>query len=155
LNRLKELDAELRAAGNSPARSRPAAAVAMAAEPASQFGEVSEAEALKAWLDLSDQESALKRRLKDAEAALDANAMAQYAKLAESEVKNLIVEDKWLAAISSSTHGEMERISEGLTQRLKQLVDRYESTAPALARSVAQLEADVSRHLAGMGFSWE
>ena len=52
---------------------------------------------LNAWLALSDQESELKKRLKDAEAALDAKAYAQYPKLTEAEIKTLVVDDKWLA----------------------------------------------------------
>src|SRR5439155_653780 len=91
-----------------------------------------EAEVLKNWLKLSDQQADLKKRLKDAEVALDATAYAHYPKLTEAEVQTLVVDDKWLAALNAAIHGEMDRISEVLTQRVKELADRYETPMPEM-----------------------
>jgi len=65
-----------------------------------------------------------------------------------------VVEGKWLAAVEIAIHGEMDRISQGLTQRLKELADRYETPLPKMAAQVATLEAKVNRHLERMGFTW-
>jgi type I restriction enzyme M protein len=113
-----------------------------------------EAALLNEWLKLSECESDLKKRLKDAEAALDAKAYAQYPKLTEAEVKTLVVDDKWLSSLDASIHGEMDRISQALTQRVKELADRYEAPMPELANRVAELDAKVNCHLERMGFSW-
>ena len=67
------------------------------------------------WLKLNDEEADLKKRLKDAEAALDAKAYAKYPKLTEAEIKTLVVDDKWLAALDAAIHGEMDRVSQQLT----------------------------------------
>ena len=109
---------------------------------------------LRDWLKLSADEAALKKRLKDAEAALDALAYAHYPKLNETEVKALVVDDKWLAALDAAIHGEMDRISQALTQRVKELAERYETPLPKLTEVVESLSTRVEAHLNRMGFVW-
>ena len=108
---------------------------------------------LSKWVELSNQQASLKRKLKDAEADLDAKAYAQYPELTEDEVKTLVVNDKWLATLDAAIHSEMDRISQALTQRVKELAERYETPVPALTARVAELEAKVNRHLEKMGFA--
>ena len=113
-----------------------------------------EAEVLNRWLKLAKEEADLKKNLKDAEAALDARAYTQYPQLNEADTKALVVDDKWLAALSAAIHGEMDRISQALTQRVKELGDRYDTPMPQMASRVAELEAKVNQHLEKMGFLW-
>jgi len=108
--------------------------------------------ALDAWRKLNEQESELKKSLKDAEAELDALCLAKYPKLSEAEIKTLVVDDKWLAALDRDIHGEMDRISQALTQRVKELAERYETPLPKLEENVAALHAKVAAHLHKMGF---
>jgi type I restriction enzyme M protein len=63
-----------------------------------QKDELGETLILSDWLKLNGEESDLKKRLKDAETALDAKAYATYPKLTESDIQSLVVDDKWLAA---------------------------------------------------------
>jgi type I restriction enzyme M protein len=114
-----------------------------------------EAAVLNEWLNLANEEADLKKRLKDAEAALDAKAYAHYPKLTKAEVQTLVVDDKWLAALDAAIHGEMDRISQALTHRVRELAERYETPMPQQVRTVAELEAKVNRHLETMGFSWK
>ena len=111
-----------------------------------------EADALNAWLKLSTNEADRKKALKEAEAALDNLAYTKYPKLTEAEIKTLVVEDKWLATISAAIHGEMDRISQALTQRVKELAERYETPLPQASKQVATLEQKVNKHLERMGF---
>ena len=113
-----------------------------------------EAAVLSEWLKLSDKESDLKKRHKDAEAALDTQALAKYPKLSESEMKSLVVDDKWLTALDAAIHGEMDGVSQQLTQRVKELTERYETPLPQMVKRVDDLEAKVNRHLERMGFTW-
>ena len=113
-----------------------------------------EAAVLNDWLKLNSEESDLKKRLKEAEAALDAKAYAKYPKLIESDIKSLVVDDKWLAALDAAVHGEMDRVSQQLTQRVKDLAERYDTPLPQMVGRVAELEAKVNRQLERMGFSW-
>lgn len=110
---------------------------------------------LKEWLKLNDEQADIKVRLKDAEAELDAKAYAKYPELTEAEIKALVVDAKWLAALDKDIHGEMDRISQRLTQRVRELAERYETPLPQMASRVAELEAKVNRHLEKMGFAWK
>lgn len=106
------------------------------------------------WLKLSDEETDLKKRLKDADAALDSKAHAKYPKLSQTEIQTLVVDEKWLAALDAIIHGELDRISHLLAQRAKELAERYESSMPRIVGRVAELESKVTSHLERMGFVW-
>ncbi|NBW42078.1 type I restriction endonuclease subunit M, partial [bacterium] len=109
---------------------------------------------LKKWTELNNQESKLKKELKEKEAELDEKAYKQYPKLSELEIKTLVVDDKWLSTLESLIHGEMDRVSQSLTQRVKELAERYETPLPKMTEQVAELEGKVNKHLERMGFSW-
>lgn len=113
-----------------------------------------EAKALNAWLKLNAEESELKRSIKELEVELDAKALAKYPKLSEKEIKTLVVDSKWLAELDKRIHGEMDRVSQALTRRVKELADRYEAPLPQLTKSVSELEKKVNAHLKRMGFTW-
>jgi type I restriction enzyme M protein len=113
-----------------------------------------EFQVIKEYLDLCTQEADLKRALKEAREKLDALAYAKYPKLGEAEIKKLVVDDKWLAALDAAIHGEMDRISQTLTHRVTELAERYETRLPQQASRVSELEQIVNRHLEKMGFSW-
>ena len=70
------------------------------------------------------------------------------------ESQALVVVGTWLAALSSTVHSEVERVSQALTRRVKELAERYDAPLPQLASQVAELEARVAGHLAKMGFVW-
>ena len=110
---------------------------------------------LSKWLKLNSQEADLKKRLKEAEADLDTKAYGHYPTLTEAEIKTLVVEDKWLAALAAAIHGEMDRVSQQLTQRVKELAERYETPLPQLTQQMSELEAKVDGHLERMGFAWK
>jgi type I restriction enzyme M protein len=114
-----------------------------------------EEDVLNAWLTLSSQETELKRKVKEAEDALDKLAYDKYPTLTEADIKTLVVDDKWLSAIGEAIHGEMERISQDITQRVKELAERYETSLPEHLCKVAASEERVSAHLTRMGFAWK
>ncbi len=108
---------------------------------------------LNEWLKSNAEKTDLERRVKDAEAELDAKAYTHYPKLTEAEIKMLVVDDKWLTAMNTAIHGEMDRISQTLTQRVKELAERYETPLPQMVTRVAELETKVNQHLKRMGFA--
>ena len=114
-----------------------------------------EAILLNDWLKLDAEQAHLKKRIKEAEAALDAQAYAKYPKLTEAEIKTLVVDDKWFAALDAAIDGEMDRVSQQLTRSVKELAERYETPLPQMVRRVAELEAKVDSHLETMGFAWK
>jgi type I restriction enzyme M protein len=110
-----------------------------------------EAAVLKQWLVLSEKESALKRLLKEAEAALDVLAYERYPRLTEADVLALVVEHKWLARLAVAVQGELDRVSQTLTGRIRVLAERYASPLPKIVDEVAVLSARVDEHLRKMG----
>jgi type I restriction enzyme M protein len=50
--------------------------------------------------------------------------------------------------------GELERVSQTLTGRIRELADRYAMPLPQLTDEVATLAARVEQNLARMGVSW-
>ena len=136
----------------------------LAAEPAMAYGEEA---VLEEYIELSEKLTELSRKIKEAEAELDKKLLAKYgsvktqgiasqgiASLTETEIKQLVVDDKWMASIERSVKTEMERISQRLTQRIKELAERYETPLPKQTTDVAELENRVKLHLQKMGFVW-
>ena len=113
-----------------------------------------EAKALKQWLNLNKQEVALKKAIKESEIKLDQLAHDKCPELSEDEVKMLVVDDKWLTTLETTIHREMDRISQTLIQRVKELADRYETPLPQMTDQVNELEEKVNAHLERMGFAW-
>lgn len=81
--------------------------------------------------------------------------LEKYKTLSIDEIKTLIVEDKWLARLENDLQTEMQRISQRLTGRIKELADRYETPLPSLLKNVDELEKKVNAHLEKMGFEWK
>jgi type I restriction enzyme M protein len=114
---------------------------------------VDELKALKSYRELMERESELKSEVKKLEKDLDAQSKAKYGVLTENEIKELVVEDKWKAALALAVKSEMDRISQRLTQRIKELAERYAIPLPALINESEALTKKVDEHLAKMGFT--
>ncbi|PPU24570.1 type I restriction-modification system subunit M [Xanthomonas arboricola] len=117
--------------------------------------ELGEIQLLRKWLELKENEVALKRAVKTLEAKIDQQAQDQYAALSEAEVKALVVEDKWLAHLQADVQKEMTRISQTLAQRIRELAERYEVPMPKLEDDLAILSAKIEMHLKRMGAAWK
>ena len=111
-----------------------------------------EIKVLNAYLDLLNQQAETNKKIKEANAELDKKLYAKYPTLTVDEVKILVVDDKWMAAIERNIQTEMDRISQRLTWRIKELAERYETTLPLLTEEVKELENKVAVHLERMGF---
>ena len=127
------------------------ARLAAAQEGGADVAEPGEMPVLKEWLDLSATETDLKRSIREAEAKLDQLAYEKYPQLSEEEIQTLVVDDKWLATLMTAIQGELDRVSQTLTNRIRLLADRYATPLPELEAEVAALAAKVTAHLAKMG----
>jgi len=113
-----------------------------------------ERKVLNEYLKLIEKESAAGRKAKDAQRSLDGKVRALYARLSEEEVQSLVVDDKWMATLESDIKTEIDRITQALTDRTKQLAERYDQPLPALADEAENLRMKVDEHLNKMGFVW-
>jgi type I restriction enzyme M protein len=105
---------------------------------------------LQQWLKLNSEQADLKRTIREAEVALDQLAYNKYPKLSEAEIQTLVVDDKWLATIAVSVQGELDRVSQTLTGRIRLLADRYAAPLPQIVDEVDAMAARVDAHLNAM-----
>jgi hypothetical protein len=66
-------------------------------------------------LALCERETELGAQAKSAQEALMERVLAQYGKLTDDDIRTLVVEDKWLASLSTAVQGELDRVSQTLT----------------------------------------
>jgi len=113
-----------------------------------------ERDALTRVMALIEAESGAAKAVKEAQAALDERVLARYATLTEDEIKTLVVDDKWFASIRAAVEGEVQRLTQRLARRVKELDERYARPLPELEREVEAYRAKVEEHLRRMGLEW-
>lgn len=114
-----------------------------------------EIEVLISYLDLVEKQAKVNKEIKEAKAELDHKLYEKYPMLTVDEIKILVVDDKWMTRLEQDIQTELDRISQRLTQRIKELAERYENPLPVLTNEVEELEKKVAAHLERMGFAWK
>jgi type I restriction enzyme M protein len=109
---------------------------------------------LAEYLALIEKQSAANRQVKDAQRALADKVAAKYGELTEDEIKTLVVDDKWLATLAADVQSELDRVSQALAARIRQLAERYATPLPKLTEEVGAFAARVDEHLKKMGAVW-
>ena len=104
---------------------------------------------------LIESENGASKAVKEAQVALDQKVFAQYATLTETQIKTLVVEDKWFASIRVAIEGEVQRLTQQLAGRVKELEERYARPLPELEQEMAEFSGKVESHLGKMGATWE
>jgi len=115
--------------------------------------EPEERKALKDYAALMDRHAKVKADRAAAEARLYEHVHDRYEVLTRDEAKALVIDDKWLARLEGDVQSALDRVSQELTGRVKELAERYAVPLPALEDAVATLSTKVSGHLKAMGFS--
>ena len=57
--------------------------------------------------------------------------------------------------LSAAVQGELDRVSQTLTGRIRELAERYAPPLPEMTDEVASLAARVEEHLEKMGVVWK
>jgi type I restriction enzyme M protein len=114
-----------------------------------------ERKVLEDYLELLEQESEAGKKVKEAQRTLEAKVATKYGQLTEPEIKTLVVDDKWLAALAAAVQSELDRVSQALTGRIRELAERYAVPLPQLTDEVAALASRVDKHLKKMGAVWK
>lgn len=107
---------------------------------------------LMQYLKLKEDISLTKKTLKTLKYNLLTALMVKYADLTEDDIKRLVIEKKWFAALSARLDSEMQRIGQQLTSKVSALAERYAQTLPEIDAAIADLESKVAAHLKQMGF---
>lgn len=111
-----------------------------------------ELEVLEKYLQLMDEQTRIKKKIREKEKELDEKLLRKYYDLTKEEVKRLIVEKKWLTRIEENIHDEFDNIVLNLTSRIKELAKRYDEPMPHIEKEVEDYEQRVKNHLKVMGF---
>ncbi len=109
-----------------------------------------ERKVLEEYLALTEQEADSGMKLKTAQDSLTVKVAAKYQQLTEEEIKTLVVEDKWLATLAGAVQGELDRVSQTLTGRIRELAERYATPLPEISAEVETLAARVDGHIQKM-----
>lgn len=107
---------------------------------------------LEKYSTLFEKEADTKKAIKDAEKDLEKKVLVKYPTLTEEEIKTLVVENKWMDELSARVLGEIDRLSQTLTGRVKELAERYAEPMAEVTSDVETLTKKVEDHLAKMGF---
>jgi len=111
---------------------------------------VDEHKILQDYTTLLEKQTNVKNKLKAAQDELDVKLNNKYPKLKENEIKTLVVDDKWLVTLSNAVQIELDRVSQTLTGRIRQLAERYDVPLPTLIQKLSKLSVLVDKHLKKM-----
>lgn len=113
-----------------------------------------EHELLKKYSELADKQTDLKKQIKELEVEIEKKVISKYPDLSIEEIKEVVINKKWMRALEKRILNEVTKLSQTLTRRIKELSDRYEETLPEISKEVDELEKKVKDHLVKMGFDY-
>ena len=100
--------------------------------------------------DAFDAEADAKKASKD----LEELVIARYQKLTDAEIKTLLIQTKWIGAVSASIETVLDSVRRILSGRLQTLASRYDNTLPTIAAEAVIKTEAVESQLKKMGLSW-
>ena len=100
------------------------------------------------------KEDLLKETKRKLDEELTTKIIEKYKLLDDKLAKKLIIEDKWIDAVSVVVYGQLDQLIQIFTKRLIELEERYESPLPEIEKNRAELSKSVHEHLVGMGVVW-
>lgn len=106
---------------------------------------------LTEYLELLEKEPSMKKSLNALKDEVERKVISKYPKLSEEEIKTLIVDKKWFSTISERIESELDNISHRLSNRIKELAERYEKPLVEIEKEVDDLTSKVEEHLKAMG----
>jgi len=109
-----------------------------------------EKKALQEVKDVFDAETDAKKASKDLQEAV----IARYKNLTETEIKTLLIQTKWIGAVSASVESVLDSVRRTLSSRLQTLAGRYASTLPNITATAITKTKAVESLLNKMGVSW-
>ena len=109
---------------------------------------------IKNYIDTQEALGGITKLIKIAKENLEVKVVAQYPLLTEAEIKDMVINHKWTPVLQQALQSEQEKLSQNLTQRIKELADRYQQALPTLETKTAEASQKVLAHLQKMGLVW-
>lgn len=98
-------------------------------------------------LALIEAEEKMTKAANAGKAMLDQKALSQYALLTDSEIKTLVIEDKWFAEIGAAIDHLVEDLAVSMTQQIRDIMERYGQALSAIEQEVEVLTFKVKNNL--------
>ena len=114
-----------------------------------------EKDALKKYEVLAEAEEELKDKRKTKESELVGLIVQKYPSLEETDVKSILIENKWIKAIKEVVESELDSMILKLAKRLSELNNRYLVPLPKIEKKREELSQRVKSHIEKMGVKWE
>ncbi|WP_078956290.1 type I restriction-modification system subunit M [Streptomyces sp. NRRL B-1140] len=110
-----------------------------------------EVAALTHLIRLYNAEAVARKAVKEAEAALNLATLKKYGDLTESDVRTLVLDDKWRTVITARVESVAKSLTLTLIERIHELGRRYTETAGAIEAELEAVSARLADHFAAMG----
>lgn len=107
--------------------------------------------ALTKLVSLYEIEATFKKKVKEAQEALNSQVLALYGKLSKDDIQSLVISDKWGTSIVRSVDDELRMLLQQLIDRINELSGRYYQTLDSIEDEVTMLSARVIEHLKAIG----
>jgi type I restriction enzyme M protein len=111
-----------------------------------------ECDILTQYLKLIEEQGKLKKEIITINKDLDKKLIVKYHSLKESEIKEMVIQNKWLASINKLVDEELKKISNNFAGRINELAERYNNSLPQLTEDTNLFKNKVEKHLKNMGF---
>lgn len=76
---------------------------------------------------------------------------AKYDALTEDEIRDLVINDKWLYEFRERSEAEIKRVCESISSSVAVLNERYARPLPAINTEIERLSGEVEGYLKAMG----
>ena len=113
-----------------------------------------EIDVIENYINLNEAISSFTKLIKIQKETIEKLVIELYPKLSEDEIKDLVINKKWINHLENRLQEEKERISQTLTGRIVELVERYKVTLPEAEATFNEYEAKVKLHLQKIGWQW-
>ena len=107
---------------------------------------------LKQYVDINNIIKQLNKDLKTLNAGLEEDLKKKYPILTVEEIKNILINKKWLKIVYDNIKNLYTTISDNIANRIVELVERYENTLSEIEYKVNSYETKVKENLKRMGF---
>ena len=110
---------------------------------------------LHQWIELYNQQSDMKRKLKTLSMDIDEEIFKFYPSISDDLLRTIVVLNKWIDSIEKFNFGIVEIINISLHKRIKDIVQRYEQPLTFIDNKVKVIEIKIGNHLRNMGILCE
>ena len=113
-----------------------------------------DANTVKVWnqyLNLCGKKKEVSKALAAQVEALTDKVRKKYDVLTADDIRNLVVNDKWLQELKGRSEAENKRVCESISRQVSVLYERYAKPLPKINEDITKLSGEVDGFLKAMG----